>query len=41
MELARPAIALITRGLLLGIKYHVERLPMANPTGPQRAVKTG
>ncbi len=27
MELVRPAIALSTRGLLLGIKHRVERLP--------------
>ncbi len=42
MELARPAIALGTRGLLLGIKHRVERLPVATPTQQQRpAVETG
>jgi hypothetical protein len=30
LELARPVIALGTRGLLLGIKHRVERLPLAN-----------
>ena len=32
LELARPVIALGTRGLLLGIKHRVERLPVANAT---------
>lgn len=32
MELVRPVIALSTRGLLLGIKHRVERLPMTTPT---------
>ncbi len=31
MELVRPVLALGTRGLLLGIKHRVERLPMTNP----------
>ncbi len=37
MELLRPLIALGTRGLLLGIKHRVERLPAA---GPARSVET-
>jgi hypothetical protein len=37
MELIRPLIALGTRGLLLGIKHRVERLPAA---GPARSVET-
>jgi hypothetical protein len=38
MELVRPLIALSTRGLLLGIKHRVERLPGANAT--RRACET-
>jgi len=34
IELATPVIALSTRGLLLGIKHRVERLPMTEPTPP-------
>jgi hypothetical protein len=41
MELVRPVIALGTRGLLLGIKHRVERLPMTTPTQPQPAVEIG
>jgi hypothetical protein len=37
MELARPVIALGTRGLLLGIKHRVERLPMTAQADPQSA----
>ena len=40
MELVRPMIALSTRGLLLGIKHRVERLPMAMPMQPQSAAET-
>ncbi|MGO9154237.1 SRPBCC family protein [Mycobacterium sp.] len=32
LELARPVIALGTRGLLLGIKHRVERVPLPNAT---------
>lgn len=32
MELLRPVIALGTRALLLGVKRHVERSPVATPT---------
>jgi hypothetical protein len=39
MELVRPMIALGTRGLLLGIKHRVERLPSTNPTQPQPTVE--
>ncbi len=38
LELARPLIALGTRGLLLGIKHRVEQLA---PTQPQPAVEIG
>ena len=38
MELARPVIALGMRGLLLGIKHRVERLPMTKPKHPRPAV---
>ncbi len=31
MELVRPVLALGTRGLLLGIKHRVERLPVTSP----------
>ena len=41
MELVRPVIALSTRGLLLGIKHRVERLPSATPTPPRPAVEIG
>ena len=39
MEPVRPVIALSTRGLLLGIKHRVERLPMTKPTNPRPAVE--
>jgi hypothetical protein len=38
MELVRPVIALSTRGLLLGVKHRVERLPS---TQPRPAVEIG
>ena len=34
MELVRPVLALGTRGLLLGIKHRVERLPATEPARP-------
>ncbi|KZS59341.1 hypothetical protein A4G26_12185 [Mycobacterium kansasii] len=34
LELARPLISLGARGLLLGIKHRVERLPLPQPTAP-------
>jgi len=37
LELARPVIALGARGLLLGIKRGVERLPMTEPEQPHPA----
>ena len=39
LELARPVIALGTRGLLLGIKHRVERLPTANATQARPAAE--
>jgi hypothetical protein len=39
LELARPVIALGTRGLLLGIKHRVERLPQANATQTRPAAE--
>jgi hypothetical protein len=39
LELARPVIALGTRGLLLGIKHRVERLPLANATQKRPAAE--
>jgi hypothetical protein len=41
MELARPVIALGTRGLLLGLKHRVERLVTTMPTQPQSTVEMG
>ena len=35
MELARPVIALGTRGFLLGIKHRAERLPTTKPAHPR------
>ncbi|MGZ4509758.1 MAG: SRPBCC family protein [Mycobacterium sp.] len=40
MELARPGIALGTRGLLLGVKHRVERLATA-PVAPRPVAETG
>ena len=34
MELIRPAIALSTRGMLLGVKHRVERSPAGRPSRP-------
>ena len=39
MELARPIVAFSTRGLLLGIKHRVERLPIANATQTRPAAE--
>lgn len=39
MELVRPLIALTTRGLLLGVKHRVERLPAPGPVRPRAAVE--
>jgi len=39
LELARPVIALGTRGLLLGIKHRVERLPAPNATQERPAAE--
>ncbi|WP_407689461.1 SRPBCC family protein [Mycobacterium sp. HUMS_1102779] len=39
MELVRPLIALTTRGLLLGIKHRVERLPVPGPVRSSTSVE--
>lgn len=41
MELARPLIALGTRGLLLAIKHRAERLTLTTPIRPRPSVETG
>ena len=40
MELARPIVAFGTRGLLLGIKHRVERLPPAQAQPALKLVDT-